>query len=121
MRQIRPAAAMKSHILQSTSPWRRVLPLVQKIRRGYGRFTERICHRLIISGGRIRFLDVELNFPEGVAVLYSTRLFWEGPEAYELANSRTIALLASRSRVFLISVRIWGCMRSMWGQPARKP
>lgn len=77
-----------------------VLPLVQKIRRAHGRFTERISQRMIISGGRIRFLDVNLNFPEEVAVLYSTPLFWEGPEAYELATSRTIAQLAGRSQVF---------------------
>lgn len=91
---------MKSHIIRPNSPWRWFLPLVQKIRHSHRRFTERICHRLIISGGRIRFLDVELNFPEEVAVLYSTSLFWEGPEAYELATSRAIALLAGRSRVF---------------------
>jgi FkbM family methyltransferase len=55
----------------------------------------------MISGGKIQFLDAELNFPEGVGLHYATPLFWNGPEAYETHNSRAIALLASRSQLFL--------------------
>jgi FkbM family methyltransferase len=91
---------MKKIIVNPASPWRAALPLLQKIRRGYAKLTDRLGKRLIISGGRIGFLDTELNFPEGVALLYSTSLFWEGPLAYELATSRAIALLARHSRVF---------------------
>jgi FkbM family methyltransferase len=46
-------------------------------------------------------LDAELEFPENVALLYTTPLFWNGPDAYEAPTSRTIALLAGRSKLFL--------------------
>jgi len=92
---------MKNIIVKPASPWRTVLPLLQKIRRGYARLADRLGRRLVISGGRIGFLDTELNFPEGVALIYSTNLFWEGPQAYESATSRAIAVLARHSRVFL--------------------
>ena len=46
-------------------------------------------------------MDAELDFPEDVGLLYSTTLFWDGPEAYESSTSRTIALLAGRSKLFL--------------------
>jgi FkbM family methyltransferase len=36
-----------------------------------------------------------------VALNYTTPLYWHGPEAYEPATSRTIALLAGRSKLFL--------------------
>lgn len=57
--------------------------------------------RLVISGGRVAFLDETLNFPEGVGLNYSTPLFWNGPDAYEAPTSRTIALLAGRAKLFL--------------------
>ncbi len=91
---------MKNIVAKPSSPVRMFFPLIQKIRRGYARFTDRIARRLVISGGRIRFLDADLNFPEDVALVYSTTLFWDGPEAYEQATSRAIALLAQRARVF---------------------
>ena len=91
---------MKNIIVNLASPWRAGLPLLQKIRRGYARLTDRLGKKLVISGGRIGFLDTTLNFPEGVALLYSTGLYWGGPLAYEPATSRAIALLARHSRVF---------------------
>src|SRR5450756_281599 len=91
---------MKNTIIKPRSLWRKTLPLLKKIRRGHARLTDRFVKRLIISGGRIGFLDRELNFPEDVALLYSTCLFWEGPQAYEPATSQAIALLARHSRVF---------------------
>ena len=49
MRQIHATTEVKKHIINPASPWRQVLPLVRKIRRAHGRFTERI------GGGFFRF------------------------------------------------------------------
>jgi FkbM family methyltransferase len=46
-------------------------------------------------------MDADLEFPENVALNYTTPLYWHGAEAYELATVRTIALLAGRSKLFL--------------------
>ena len=92
---------MKNRIVQPGSPLRKLFPLVKKLRRGAKKFYDRTGERFVVSGGKITFMDAELAFPENVGLTYATPLFWSGPEAYEAPNSRTIALLASRSKVFL--------------------
>ena len=92
---------MKTVIIQPRSPLRPLLPLVRKLRSWAWKFHDRTSRRLIINGGKVRFMDAELEFPENVALNYTTPLFWHGPEAYEPATSRTIALLAGRSTLFL--------------------
>jgi FkbM family methyltransferase len=92
---------MRNYLIKSRSPARKLLPLVRKLRRWAWKFQDRTAQRLVISGGPVRLLDAELNFPEGVGLTYSTPLFWEGPDAYELTTSRAIALLAGRSKLFL--------------------
>jgi hypothetical protein len=61
---------MKNMIIKTASPWRKLFPLVQKIRHGHARFTERTSKRLVISGGKI-FLGRGIKFPGGYrAVLF---------------------------------------------------
>jgi FkbM family methyltransferase len=55
----------------------------------------------MISGGRIRFLDVTLTFPENVGLGYATSLFWDGSGAYEADTSRLIASLLGRVDSFI--------------------
>ena len=95
------AAAMKDIIIKPGSFWSTLLPLVKKLRGWSRKFYDRSAHRLVVSGGRIRFMEAELKFPENVGLLYATPLFWDGPDAYEIPTSRTIALLAGRSKLFL--------------------
>lgn len=92
---------MKDIFISPTSPLRSLFPLVRKMRHWAWKFHDRSAIRLVINGGRVRFLDAELEFPEQVGLHYSTPLFWSGPEAYEGPTSRTLALLASRSKLFL--------------------
>jgi FkbM family methyltransferase len=92
---------MKNIITKPGSLWRELFPLVQKLRGWAWKFYDRTGIRLVISGGRVQFMDVELEFPENVALTYATPLFWNGPDAYEVPTSRTIALLASKSKLFL--------------------
>ena len=92
---------MKNIIIPTRSPLRKLFPLVRKLRGWAWKFHDRIGIRLVISGGKIQFMDAALEFPETVALAYSTLLFWNGPEAYESPTSRTIALLAGRSKLFL--------------------
>lgn len=92
---------MKNIIFKSGSPWRIFFSLVQKTRQWSYKYHDRVGRRFIISGGKIRFLDAELVFPEDVGLTYSTPLFWNGPDAYEAATSHAIALLVSRSKLFL--------------------
>jgi len=97
-----PAArAMKNIIIKTGSPLRKLFPLIRKLRGASWKFHDRTGLRFVVSGGPVAFLDTVLNFPEGVGLQYSTPLFWNGPEAYEAATSRTIALLAGRSKLFL--------------------
>ena len=92
---------MKNIIVKPSSPLRKLFPFVGALRHWAQKFHDRSGERLIISGGKISFMDAELVFPENVAMTYTTPLFWSGPEAYEAPTSRAIALLASRSKVFL--------------------
>jgi FkbM family methyltransferase len=92
---------MKNVIVKPDSPLRTLFPLVKKLRGWARKFYERSAQRLNISGGRLRFIDVELEFPQNVGLIYATPLFWEGPDVYEPPTSRAIALLAGRSRLFL--------------------
>jgi FkbM family methyltransferase len=92
---------MKNIIISPHSPWRTFFPLVRKLRHWAWKLHDRLSIRLVISGGKVRFMDAELEFAENVGLLYSTPLFWNGPEAYEGPTSRTIALLAGRSKLFL--------------------
>jgi FkbM family methyltransferase len=92
---------MKNIFVKSGSWLRRSLPLAQKTRSWCWKYFDRTALRLVISGGRIPFMDTVLNFPEGVGLTYSTPLFWNGPEAYETSTSRVLTLLISRSRLFL--------------------
>jgi FkbM family methyltransferase len=92
---------MKNIIIKPGSPWQKFSPLVQRLRCWAEKFHDRMGQRLVISGGRVRFMDADLAFPEGVAVSYSTPLFWNGPDAYESPTSRALALLASRANSFL--------------------
>ena len=92
---------MKDLLIKPGSPLRKLFPLVQKLRGWAWKFHDRTGIRLIISGGKVRFMDAELEFPENVALTYTTPLFWNGPEAYEAPTSRTIALVAGKSKLFL--------------------
>ena len=92
---------MKNIFITPSSPLRRFFPAIRALRYGAWKFHDRAGVRLVISGGKVRFLDAELNFPENVGLTYSTQLFWNGPDAYEGATSRAIARLVGRSRLFL--------------------
>jgi FkbM family methyltransferase len=92
---------MKNIFVGPESPLRNLFPLVRRARHWAWKFHDRTGVRLVINGGRVKFMDAELEFPKGVGLLYSTPLFWDGSEAYESATSRTIASLAERSKLFL--------------------
>jgi len=92
---------MKDLIIPPGSLLRRGLPALRRLRRWAWKFHDRAGLRFVISGGRIRFMDADLEFPENVALTYTTPLFWNGPESYEAPTSRTIALLAGQSKLFL--------------------
>jgi FkbM family methyltransferase len=92
---------MRDIFIRAKSPLRGFLPWVKKLRYGAWKFQDRLGVRLVISGGKVKFMDVELEFPEGVGLHYSTPLYWNGPDAYECQTSRTIALLAGKSELFL--------------------
>jgi FkbM family methyltransferase len=92
---------MKNIIIKHDSLLRHLFPLVRKTRRWCWKYHDRMGIRLVISGGEVSFLDAVLNFPEGVGLLYSTELYWNGPRAYETATSELLALLIGQSRVFL--------------------
>jgi FkbM family methyltransferase len=92
---------MRNLYIKPGSPLRKFFPLIRKLRHWAWKFHDRTGLRLVISGGRVQFMDVELIFPENVGLTYSTPLFWNGPDIYELPTSRTLALLVSRSRLFL--------------------
>ena len=96
---------MKDFIIKPGSPLRKLFPLVRKLRGWAWKFHDRTGIRLVISGGRVKFMDVELEFPENVALTYTTPLFWNGPEAYEAPTSRTIALLARMSAAARLHAR----------------
>jgi len=83
------------------SPLRRLSPLIQKTRYWGWKYNDRVGIRFLISGGKVKLMDAELNFPEGVGLAYSTPLFWNGPEAYETLTSRTLATLLAHSKAFL--------------------
>ena len=91
---------MKDIFIKPGSPLRKLFPMVRTLRYWAWKFHDRAGLRLVISGGKVRFLDAELNFPEKVGVIYSTMLFWNGPEAYEAPTSRTLALLIKHSHAF---------------------
>lgn len=75
--------------------------MVHKLRNWAWKFHDRTAIRLVINGGKIQFMDAELEFPETVGLHYSTPLFWNGPDAYENQTSRTIGLFAGKSSLFL--------------------
>lgn len=92
---------MKPVIVKKYSLLRRLFPLVRKVRSWSLKIYDRAGERLVIDGGRASFLDAELEFPEGEGLDYSTRLFWNGPCAYESDTSRLIATLLKRARMFI--------------------
>lgn len=92
---------MKNIIVKPGSLWRELFPLIQKLRGWAWKFHDRTGIRFVISGGKIRLMDADLEFPENVALTYTTPLFWNGPDAYEAPTSRTLALLAGKSKLFL--------------------
>ncbi len=92
---------MKNILVRPGSPLREIFPLVSRLRRWAWKFHDRMGQRLVISGGRVRFMDADREFPESVALAYSTPLFWNGPDAYESPTSRALELLASRAKSFL--------------------
>jgi FkbM family methyltransferase len=92
---------MRDIFIRAKSPLHGILPLLQKLRHGAWKFQDRLGVRLVINGGTVKFMDVELEFPEGVGLHYSTPLYWNGPDAYECQTSRAISLLAGKSKLFL--------------------
>jgi FkbM family methyltransferase len=92
---------MKDIFIGSGSPLRELLPVVRRLRHWAGKFQDRTAIRLVINGGKVKFMDAELEFPEQVGLHYSTPLYWGGAEAYEAPTSRALALLAGRSQLFL--------------------
>jgi FkbM family methyltransferase len=92
---------MKNIFIKPGSPLRKLFPAVRTLRYWAWKFHDRTGIRLVISGGKVQFLDAELNFPENVGLTYATPLFWNGPDAYEGPTSRAIARLVRRARLFL--------------------
>jgi FkbM family methyltransferase len=92
---------MKNIIVKLGSPWRGLLPFIQKLRGWAWKFYDRTGIRFVISGGKVQFMDVELEFPENVGLTYATPLFWNGPDAYDFYTDRALATLISRSKLFL--------------------
>jgi FkbM family methyltransferase len=92
---------MKDIIVKPGSLWRELFPLIQKLRGWAWKFHDRTGIRFVISGGKIRFMDAELEFPENVALTYTTPLFWNGPEAYDIHTDRALTALIGCSNVFL--------------------
>jgi FkbM family methyltransferase len=92
---------MKPILIKSKSPLHHLLPFIHKTRRGAWKYFDRTGCRLMISGGRIQFLDVALTFPENVGLTYATSLFWNGPDVYEADTSRLIASLLGRVDSFI--------------------
>ena len=92
---------MKNIITKPGSLWRELFPLVQKLRGWAWKFHDRTGVRFVISGGRVKFMDAELEFPENVGLTYATPLFWNGPEAYDVFADRVITTLIGHSKLFL--------------------
>jgi FkbM family methyltransferase len=92
---------MKNIVVEPSSLWRSVFPLLRRFRNLCWKAHDRIARRFVVSGGDIPFMDAALQFPPGVAMAYATPLLWDGPDAYEAPTSRTLAALVARSRVFL--------------------
>lgn len=92
---------MKPILVKNHSPLRRLFPLLRKMRAFSRKFYDRTGERLLIGGGKIPFMDAELEFPEGSGFEYSTPLFWNGPCTYEAETSRLIAALLKRARMFI--------------------
>jgi FkbM family methyltransferase len=92
---------MKEIFISPGSRLRSLLPFVKRTRQWAWKYYDRTGIRLVINGGKIRFMDAELQFPEAVGLHYATPLFWNGPEAYESATSRTIERLAAKANLFL--------------------
>src|SRR5208282_5756572 len=92
---------MKPFLIKTKSPLRHLLPFIQKTRRGAWKYFDRTGCRLMISGGRIQFLDVALTFPENVGLAYATSLFWGGSSAYEADTSHLVASLLGQVDSFI--------------------
>jgi FkbM family methyltransferase len=92
---------MKNILIRKTSLLRKLIPFVKQIRIMLFKLHDRLGKRLVISGGKIQFMDRFLDFPEGVGMTYSTPLFWDGPEAYEPITSRTLDILIGNAELFL--------------------
>ena len=92
---------MKNIIIKPGSFWRELLPLVQKLRGWAWKFHDRTAQRLVISGGKVQFMDAELEFPEDVGLTYAAPLFWNGPHAYDFATDRVLTALIGQSKLFL--------------------
>ena len=94
---------MKNIVVILGSLWRKLFPLVQKKRQWSWRYYDRMGIRLDISGGKIRFLDAELEFPEQVGLNSSTPIFGTGPEADDAAAkwSRSCADRSKSRKVIL--------------------
>jgi FkbM family methyltransferase len=92
---------MRDIFVKSNSILHRIFPFLQKTRAWARKYDNRVGRRFVISGGKVQFMDMELNFPEKVGLLYATPLFWNGPEAYEGPTSRAIATLIRPARLFL--------------------
>jgi FkbM family methyltransferase len=91
---------MKDIFIKPGSPLRKFFPIVRTLRYWAWKFHDRAGICLVICGGKVRFMDAELNFPEKVGMAYSTPLFWNGPDAYEAPTSRTLSLLMKHSCAF---------------------
>jgi FkbM family methyltransferase len=91
---------MKNIFMTPNSWLRGFFPFIQKLRYWAWKFNDRVAQRLVISGGKVKFMDQELVFPERVGLTYSTPLFWNGPHAYEDAVSKVISELLAKSTVF---------------------
>ena len=92
---------MRNIIVKPGSQWRKFFPLIRQLRGWAWKFHDRTGLRFVFSGGKIRFMDADLEFPENVALTYTTPLFWNGPEAYEAPTSRTIPQLLTVVAAYL--------------------
>ena len=92
---------MRDILVRPKSPLRSLLHLVQASRRAAWKYHDRTARRLLVSGGRIQFLDATLVFPDGLGLIYSTPLFWNGPDAYEADTSHLVASLLGRVDSFI--------------------
>lgn len=65
------------------------------------RLSSEIRAKVRLNGGTVTYDGIPLRFPEGVGVIYSSMIFWEGVQGYEPTTWRVLKFLASSHDQFL--------------------